>query len=241
MLLAALAWASPRADGDAAEAGMDFGAALVAYRSCAAGSDDRDARYCEVHVRTLAPQEADGFVGWRLLAEVRREYRALGSDAAIARIEAALAAHPESPAAGEMWAWLANERARRGETDAVVAMTPSLPADVKEWAEARVRDQQLERVRRRVAAALGAVGLLYVGFAAMRVQTLRWRSAAIAALALGAVPATFAYFYEDGLADGFVRSGAVVALGVLLAGRAPPWIAVPGTLGGLGAVAWFNG
>jgi uncharacterized protein YoaH (UPF0181 family) len=248
ILWVALAWASGRADGDAADAARDYPGALAAWQACAADTTSgHDARYCATRAATLAPQAADGFVGWTELEAVRRDYRTLGSDAALARIEVALAAHPDSPAAPAMRVWLANERAHRGDAAAVERIDAELRADPhssaadRAFVAARVRADHEDTRRRRLALAGGALAAIYTLAALRGPGPLRWRSAAAAAVAIGVVPATFAALYEDGLADGFVRSGFAMAVAVLLAGRAPRWIAIPGTLGGFAAVAWGNG
>lgn len=246
--LVSTADASDRADGDAADAARDWPAALAAWSACAAADPGgRDGRYCATRAAALAPQAADGFAGWGALEEVRREYRTLGSDAAVARVEAALAAAPEGPAAASMRVWLANERARRGEHDAVarigaeLAVDPGATDTQRAFVAGRVAFDRREGQRRVVAGVAGAVGVAYLAVAARGPGPWRWRSAGLAAGLLGAVPVVLAALYEDGMATGFAASGLVVSVAVLLAGRAPRWIAVPGTLGGFGAVAWANG
>ncbi|MFZ5479157.1 MAG: hypothetical protein ACOZNI_20505 [Myxococcota bacterium] len=235
----AAALAGPRQDGERAEAAMDFPAAIAAYETCVAEGGDRDRAYCRTRRDVLAPQAADGFVGWRALAEVRRDYRTIGSDAAIARIEAALA--KGGPAEPALRQWLANERARRGEHDELVVLAPTLEPDARKWAEARIGDRVVERRRRWVAAAGAALGGLYAAWAIRGPGELRWRSAGVAAILLGAVPTVMATLWERGLATNFALAGLVVAGGVLLAGRAPVAVAVVGTLGAFAAVAWANG
>jgi hypothetical protein len=243
----ALAAATPREDGDTANTARDYAAALTAWRTCAESSPDRDARYCAARVALVAPQAADGFAGWAVLDEVRSDYRTLGSEAAIAKIEAALAAMPDSPAAPAMRLWLVNERSRRNETAEVARLgaeirdDPRSSATDRAFTEAQVAFDAREATRRRWGLAAGAVGAVYVLVAALRRGPLRWRSAALAALALDVVPAVFAELFEEGRGDGFLYSGGTIALGVLLAGRAPVWVAVPGTLGGFAAAAWANG
>ncbi|MFN7146531.1 MAG: hypothetical protein ACK4YP_22340, partial [Myxococcota bacterium] len=171
----------------------------------------------------------------------------LGSDAAVARIDAALAAAPDGPAAPAMRRWLANERARRGENAAVVEIGREMAADARTAPTAarfvaEMAERDVIEGRRRVAGVAGGVlGAVYVVVAALRAGALKWRSAALAGAALGVFPAAFAAAYEEGVAEGFVYSGAVVTASVLLAGRAPVWVAVPGTVGALAAVAWRNG
>jgi len=250
-LLAALsspASGSDRADGNAADAARDWPAALAAWSACAAADPEgRDGRYCATRAAALAPHVADGFAGWGALEAVRRDYRTLGSQAAIDRIEAALAAAPEGPAAAAMRVWLANERARRGEHDVVAQIGAELSRDPtatdtqRAFVAGRVAFDRREGQRRVVAGIAGAAGLVYLAVAARGPGPWRWRSAGLAAGLLGAVPVALAAIYEDGLATNFAASGAIVSVAVLLAGRAPRWVAVPGTLGGFGAVAWANG
>lgn len=234
---------SLREAGDAAYAALDFPAALAIYRGCARVAGDRDARYCAARAATLEPHAAEGFAGLLALERVRRSYRALGSDAAIAAVEDALAAHPESTAASQMRMWLAHERMRRDEPEeAIRAMGPAPEEDeATRWLAYRLRERALA-TKRAVAAGVGgaAWGVATLVGALRRGPTL-YRSAATAALALGVVPTTMAALWGPGLAVHFARAGAVVALAVLLAARTPPWLAVPGVLGGLLASAWWAG
>ncbi len=248
ILLVAAALASPRSEGDAADAARDWAGAHSAWTACAeAEPNGRDARYCATRAAALAPHAADAFVGFDLLEGVRRDYRTLGSDAAVARIEAGLAANPGSPAAASMRVWLANERARRGDEAAVARIEADLAADPgathaqRAFVAGRVAFDRAE-ARRRVAAGLGAaVGALYTGVALRGPGPWRWRSAGLAAVALGVVPTLFAALYEEGVATGFAATGGVVSAAVLLAGRAPRWVSVPGTFGAFATVAWANG
>ncbi|MDP2314929.1 MAG: hypothetical protein Q8P41_18665 [Pseudomonadota bacterium] len=246
--LVAVALASPRSDGTAADDARDWPRALAAWTACAeADPTGRDARYCAARAATLGPHAADAFAGWDILEGVRRDYRTLGSDLAMTRIEAALAAHPTTPAAPAMRVWLANERGRRGETAAVARIGAELDADPqatdtqRAFVASRVDFDRREGNRRVMAGIGGALGAVYAVFAARGPGPLRWRSAGLAALALGAFPTGFAALYEEGLATGFAASGAIVTACVLVAGRAPRWIAVVGTLGAYAAVAWANG
>jgi hypothetical protein len=241
------ALASGRSGGDAADTARDWAGALSAWTACAQiDPSGRDGRYCATRAATLAPQAADAFAGWSALESVRRDYRTLGQDAAIARVEAALTAHPGSPAAASMRVWLANERAKRGEIDAVARIGADLSADPtatdtqRAFVAGRLASDRDEG-RRSVAAGIGgALGVAYAVAALRGPGPWRWRSAGLAALVLGAVPTTFAALYEEGLATGFAASGAVVTAAVLLAGRAPRWVSVGGTLGAYAAVAWAN-
>jgi hypothetical protein len=239
MLWVAAALAGLRQDGERAEAAMDFAGALAAYDRCVAAEGDRDRAYCETRRAQLAPQAADGFAGWRTLAEVRRDYRTIGSGAAIAKVEAAIAAG--GPAGPALLQWLANERARRGETDALRELAPALDPGAKAWAEARIAGKERDG-QRKVAAGVGtALGLGYLVWAARGPGRWRWRAAGAAGLLLGVAPAAMAAVWGPGLWGGYARGGLVVAAGVLLAGRAPVAVAVAGTLGAYVAVAWANG
>lgn len=244
----ASAGAGERAKGDDAYVARDWPAALAAWSACAeADPTGRDGRYCATRAATLAPQAADAFGGWSALEGVRRDYRTLGSDAAVARVEAALAAHPRSPAAASMRVWLANERARRGEDEAVarigvdLALDPGATDTQRAFVAGRVALDVLEGKRRVAAGIGGALGAVYAIVALRGPGPWRWRSAGLASLALGAVPTVFAALYDDGIAANFAASGAVVTAAVLLAGRAPRWVSVIGTLGAYAVVAWANG
>lgn len=236
-----------RAAAEAAEARRDWAEALDTYRTCVLAAPDRDAAFCRTRVTTLAAQAADGFAGWGALEGVRRDYRTLGSDAAIARIEAALAADPDGPAVPALRMWLLNERNRRGDAAEVDRLRAEMAADARtpettlRYAEG-IEANEAASARHRVFGLVGAgIGAVYAVVGVVRAGALKWRSAALAGVALGAFPAGFAAAYEDGVAEGFVYSGLVVTGAVLLAGRAPVWVAVPGTVGALAAVAWRNG
>ncbi len=242
----ALAIASPRADGDAAEIAQDYTAALALWRECATGADARDARYCAAHLDLLAPQEADAFAGWTALEAVRRDYRSLGSDAAIARIQAELTARPASPAAPAMRIWLANEHSRRGDTPTLLSLDAAIRADPRSteadraFVATRIETEAQAAARRRTATIGAVFAAIYLLCALRGPGPLRWRAAALAALMLGVIPGIFAALYEEGLAPGFLKSGGAMATAVLLAGRAPRWISVPGTVGAFALVAWGN-
>ena len=247
MILVAAALASPRTDGDDAASRGAWAEALAAWEACATGADDRDARYCASRADALRPQAADDFAGWSELEAVRRDYRTLGSDAALARVEAALAAHPSSPAAPAMRIWLANEHERRGEAAAAGEMRATIAADPtatereRAHAVATSADDARDVLRRRAAGVGAGFGAIYLLRAAWGPGALRWRSAGLAALLLGGVPTVLAALHTEGVADGFAAAGAVIAAAAALAGRAPVWISIPGLLGGLLAVAWGFG
>lgn len=229
-----------------AEARGDWAAALDAWTRCAATGSGSDARLCRTRAELLAPQAADAFAGWTALEAVRREYRALGSDAALARVQAALAAHPDSPAAPEMRLWLVNEHTRRGEEAEAaalrerVAADAALPAPAREWVRATAETREADRRRAWIGGAGGAVAALYAGVALRGPGPWRARSALAAAGLVGVVPVVMAAGYEAAYAEGFVHTGVVVSLAVLAAARAPLLVSVPGTLGGLLAAAWWN-
>ncbi len=246
-LVATALAAGLRADAEAADARRDWPAALAAWERCAAEAPDRDARFCEIRRAALAPHAADGFAGWDVLEGVRRDYRTLGSDAAMAEIEAALAAAPEGPAAPAMRLWLANEHNRRGDAVAVERLGQEMAADAR-TPGAAVRyvqgigvHERLEARRRAIGVAGAVLGVGYALVALVRPGPLKWRSAATAGVVLGLVPAGFAALYEEGMAGGFLLVAIVLTGAVLGAARAPWWVAVPGTLGGVAAVAWANG
>lgn len=186
-------------------------------------------------------------MGWATLDAVRRSYVALGSDAALARIEAALAQGPDGPAAPEMRLWLAHEYTRRGDTRkaaaarAAVATEPAQPAAARAWMTS-IDTREAEEARRRPYAWAGATfAAVYLGRAAWGPGPLQWRSAGVAAVLLGLAPVAFAWAYGNDDEPGFMWIGAVLTTAVLLAPRAPVWIAVPGTLGAMLATVWWNG
>jgi hypothetical protein len=229
----AAALATERRDGEAAEARAEFAAALAHYRACAEGPD-RDASFCAARRDVLAPQEADGFAGWAALEVVRREYRALGPEEARRRVELALAAAPDGPAAGEMRGWLAVQG--RGVV-AATGVAPAVAAAVEEQAALR----RAEERRRKIGIGGLIVAAAYVARAAVGSGKLRWRSATVALGALGVVPAAMAEGWEAGLGAGFLATGLVAAVAILLAGRTEPAVAAAGTLGAMTAAAWWNG
>ena len=246
ILAVAIAIASPRAAGDAAEDAQDYAAALAVWRGCAAGADARDARYCSARLDLLAPQETDAFAGWTVLEAVRRDYRSLGADAARARIQAELTARPASPAAPSMRIWLANEHARRGDASTLRALEADIRADPRSteadraFVATRIDTEAQTMARGRTATIGGGFAAIYLACALRGPGPLRWRPAALAALMLGVIPGIFAALYEEGLAESFLKSGGAMATAVLLAGRAPRWISMPGTAGAFALVAWGN-
>lgn len=227
MILAlSLALADPRRDGTAAEARMDFAAAVEAFRECAATAPDRDRRFCAARLAVLEPQVVDQFAGWTALERARRDP---GSGEAVVR--AALAANPSGPAAEALNLWLTHRALRTG--------------DGVESDEAWVQEQVAMRDRRERHRWLGLAGLatgaLYGARAAWGPGPWAWRGAVVAALVLGVVPLGLAAAYEPENALGFARSGAVLAACVLVAPRASPWFAGLGTLGALLWAASENG
>lgn len=236
MILLAAAWATARSEGEAAEAQRDWPAAVTAYQGCVATGSDVDVRFCATRLDVLEPHARDGFAGWTELETVRREYRTLGSDAALARVEAALVADPDGPAAAEMKAWIAHERQKRGEPVEVEGL-PEPTRDLLATTEAARED-----VRRRRYLGLAGLGVagFYGVFASRRGGPVAGRSALVAAVVLGLIPALMAAVYGGGLAAGFLRAGAVLSLAVLVAPRVPVWMAAVGTIGALVATAWWN-
>lgn len=243
--------ASSRAAGDAADHARDWARALEAWRACADGSNDRDARYCGQRAAGLAPHAADAFAGWSALESVRRDYRTLGQSAGYAKVERALAEMPESPAAPAMRLWLQNEHTRRGDvtraTDlaAEIAADPGVTDTERAFVAGREAAMRSEEHRRLAGLGCAAVGLAYglYALAAPRARraTFLWRSASFSAAFLAVPPVVLATLYDPATTGGFVLSGVVASLCVLLAGRAPPALAATGTVGALGAVAWLNG
>lgn len=230
---------STRADATAAESRADYPAALGLYLECAASAPDGDAAYCRRRAAVLEPQAADGFAGWSVLADVRREFATLAPAAAEARVADALARAPAGPAAPELRTWLRESALARQDW-----------ARAEEWAtdddararvaaaRAAARSAAAERRGAEVGAAMGAAYLLV---AARGRGAIRWRSAGAAALFLAAPAIAIGAIDEPRNLVGFARCGAVTTLAVLVSERAPWWLGAAGTFGGLVAVAWWNG
>ena len=231
---------SLRRQGDAAFAEQHFEDALSAYQACAAiPGEGRDARYCESRRAELAPQREDDFAGWQVLDRVRRGYVELGTEAATLAIEAALAANPQGPAAAAQRRWLANESLKAGKE-------PRGYGADRSGGDSAWLDEQVARLRQarrhRVFASVGAVlTSLYAGAVWRGSGPWAWRSAAVAAGALGAAPLLAAVAWDAELAGPFAWNAAFCALAVLGAPRAPVAVAVAGTLGGLVALGWWHG
>lgn len=227
-----------------ADDARDWPAALAAWERCAAEAPPRDARYCATRAAALAPHAADGFAGWSVLEGVRRDYRALDPREAMARVEAALAANPDGPAATAMRLWLSNAYRRAGDLPAAARVEAALRAGADapeaQYAAALAARDEADASRRRIATYAAFVASLYAGIALLRRGPFAWGSAATAGIFVGGIPGLFASAYDPTVAPGFARTGAVIAVAVLLSRRAPVWISVPGTLGGLAAMAWYN-
>jgi len=233
----------PRREGEALEEALDFAGALDAYRQCALTAPDRDRPACAARAEELAPQAADAFAGWTVLATVRRDYRNLSPEERQSRVQQAVDANPEGPAAVPLRVWLANEAMKRGDTEAArrVADSDAVPEPTRAWLGA-VQTLEADQTRRRRLALAGAgLGAVYAGVALVRPGRLAGPGAVGALVLLGAVPAAFAWVWGEPGWVGFLVSGSVAAGAVLLAPRAPPWLSVPGTLGALLGAAGWNG
>ncbi len=237
-----LAWAGARTDGEALERSGDYPAALAAYQRCADEGPDLDRRFCDIRVAILQPQSADQFAGWRVLESVRTHYATLGSAEALARVEAALRALPDSPAAPSMKIWIANERAKSGDLGPAgsVAADPTAPDAARSWLASAQEAAAAERRRSTYALAGAVLAGSYAVTGWRREGPLAGRSALLAGVLLGVVPAAIAAVYGDGHAAGFLYSGGVVTLCVLASPRVPLWVSLPGTVGALVAAAWWN-
>lgn len=239
-LWAALALASARAEGEAAERAGDWAAALDAWRRCVAEGPDLDRRYCAAREAVLAPQAADGFAGWSALEATRRAYRELGSDAALARMEAALAAHPDSPAAEAIRAWIAHERSARGEHEAARALAPE-GAPMRPVVEANAAAARAAGRQRAIGLTGAGLALTHLAVALRGPGPTRWpRAAAVLAL-LGLAPALIAWRTDAGDVGWLLVTGAWIALCTALAPRAPAWLGALGALGGAALLAWRAG
>jgi hypothetical protein len=234
-------------DAEAAERAGDWVGAAAAWEACAAGPPSGEQRRCAARVDVLRPQAADGYRGWAELEAVRRDYRTLGSDAALARIEAALSAEPDGPAAPEQRLWLVNEYTRRGDEAkaaplrTLVHADPGVPEAARAWVDRSGAIEADAARRERIALGCAAPAVLFAAAAARGPGPWRWRPAAAAAALLGVFPTVYAWAWGGDDGAGFARTGLVCTLAVLSAARAPAWLAGPGTLGAIGVVAWWNG
>lgn len=239
LAVALVAAATERTDGDEAARRFEFSAALAAYERCAAEGSAADVRYCAAHVAQLAPQTADNFVGWTVLARARRE----GAHTNVREhVQAALTANPTGPAADSLRRWLSVDAALAGD---IARAEETAPAGATAW----LREREVEARRNRHRRWIGLAGVLTASIyllttlhsAAKRRGSWRFRAAGAAAALLGGVPIAFAAAWDPSLMAGFVGMASVVTASVLGAGRAPVWVAAPGTLGGVAAMAWWNG
>lgn len=237
--------ADPADAGRAAEVRGAFAEAVEAYRACS-DAEGADQPYCAARLAVLSPQAADGFAGWSVLATVRRDYRTLGHDVAVERVQAALAASPDGPAAAEMRLWLANELtakdgpAAAAARQAVLSDPNALPAA---QAALRSREEGLARTSRQraVAAVLGGVALIWM-LAVLRLRGWREgggaRSVAVGLLLLAVVPAAMAWAWGAGDWPWFLATGSAGVVCVRLAPGLPVWLAALGTVSCIGLCVW---
>ncbi len=190
----------------------------------------------------LSSQAADNYAGFAALARVRAERAIIGETTARLRVEAALASNPNGPAADALRSWLAVEAMRTGDVSRAALIAP--PSDTA-WLRERAEEARRDRTRRRIAAASASLASVYaittLASVVNGVGRWRWRSARMAGLLVGGVPMVFAAVWDSSLVAGFGAMAAVVSGAVLAAGRAPAWVAAPGTLGAVAAMAWWNG
>jgi len=240
--------AEPLPDGRALEAAAAYADALAAYCVCAS-TPGPDQRFCAAREAVLAPQAADDFTGWAVLARVRANFRALGPEAATAQVQAALASNPKGPAAPELRRWLAHELTRQGdpgaaEARAAVIGDPQAPASSRAALQATERGLREERSGRAVATGLG---LVVVGWAAgvgraWGAKPLLPVTTVLAGFVLlGAVPAALALAGGAPGWAGFLASGGAAALGARYAPGLTPWLAAAGPVAGVGLCAWAAG
>ncbi len=201
----------------------------------------------------LGPQRSDGFAGWGVVASVRRDYRTLGHEAAVARVKAALDASPDGPAAPDMRLWLANELTAHGSAAAAAARAAvledenALPATK---AALRSRERRLAQTARQnlVAAALGVVASAWaVAVVGVRLRrevarepAEQMSAGAVAGglLLLAVLPAAMAWTWGASGWPWFLATGSAGVLGARLAPGLPIWLAVPGTIACVGLGAW---
>lgn len=197
----------------------------------------------------LAPQAADGFTGWAVLARVRANFRALGPAAATAQVQAALASDPAGPAAPELRRWLAHELTRQGDPGAgaaraAVLADPLAPPSSQAALQATERGLRAERGGQTVAGALGLVVLGWAGRVAQvrRAATpLPLPTVLVGFALLGVAPAVLALSWGAPGWPWFLASGGAAAVGARFAPGLPPWLAAAGPIAGVGLCAWAAG
>lgn len=238
----------PPRDARALEADGAYAEALAAYRTCAA-TPGPDQRYCAAREAVLAPQAADGFAGWAVLARVRADFRALGPTAATEQVRGALAADPAGPAAPELRRWLAHELTRQGDPGAAdaraaVLADPLAPPSSQAALEGAERGLRAKGEGTAVAASLG---LVVLGWAWRVVKVGRTATplpmpTVLAGFALlGLAPAAFALAWGAPGWPWFLASGGAAAVGARYAPGLPPWLAAVGAVAGVGLCAWGAG
>lgn len=238
----------PLRDGRALEAAGAYAVALEAYRACAS-TPGPDQRFCAARQAVLAPQAADGFAGWAVLAAVRTNFRTLGPAAATAQIQSALASDPAGPAAPELRRWLAHELTRQGDAGAPAARAavigdPMAPPSSQLALQATERGLRTERRGRAVAVALGLVVLGWAAGVARgwrATPPLAGTTVLVGFALLGAVPAGFALAWGAPGWAWFLATGGAAALGARYAPGLPPWLAAAGPVAGVGLGAWAAG
>ena len=246
LVLAAAVAAEPLPDRRAAEAletALQPAEAALAWQACAESGSPRDRGPCAAAAARLSPHAADRYAGWTVLHRVRRDYRSMGSAAARLQVQAELDHNPNGPAALELRRWLVAEALSHGETspqaEALVSASEADAAWVEEGS-ARVNRDARHRAIGLSGTALAALYALVATWGRPRVVP-SWRAGAWAAVSLGLAPAALATLWSVDNVLPMLQNAAWVAVAVLLAPRAPVWLGVLGTLGGLAGLAWQRG
>ena len=228
----ALALAS-RPDAELLEEQGQWAEALGAWQECAASD-----RHCARRAALLSPMAEDDFAGWKLLTDVRRDYRSLGSVEATRRIEAALAENPDGPAAPEQRKWLANEYARSNKLPALEALQAEHPDPL---GTLLLEKQQAEQRRQRDVSLSGGLSGLILGAGLLRKGPLAWSSAGLALATLGLPPLAMVWLYDSVWWRSFLASALLIGGVVLLKGRLPLLALLPAFWAGMVAIGRQGG
>lgn len=197
----------------------------------------------------LAPQAEDAFLGWTVLAGVRRDFRTLGPEAATAQVQAALDANPAGPAAPELRRWLAHQLTHQGDPGAAAARAavvadPLAPPSAK---AALLGTEDALRAKEQGRAVAGGLGLVVAGWASQALRRSRASpplhpsTVLVGFVLLGAAPSLLALAWGAPSWAWFLATGGAAAIGARYAPGLPPWLAAAGPVAGVGLCAWLAG